>query len=48
MPLFQSEAKCEGINVKMIFLSHTSKTHSHKKGFALIPVLKVKVFGTWK
>ena len=32
----------------MIFCSHAYKTHFHEKGFALSPVLKVKVFGTRK
>lgn len=32
--------------MKMIFYSHTNKTHSHKKGFALSLVVKVRVFGT--
>ena len=44
-PLFQSEAKCEAIDMKMICYSHTLK---HKKGFALSLVLKVRVFGTRK
>ena len=30
------------------FYSQTSKTHFHKKGFALRLVLRVKVFGTGK
>ena len=27
MPLFQSEAKCEAIDIKMTFCSHANKTH---------------------
>ena len=34
-PLFQCEAKCEIIEVKMIFHSHAKKTHFHKKGLHL-------------
>ena len=45
---FQSEAKCESIDVKMIFHSHANKTHFHNKGFALSLVLKVRFFGTRK
>ena len=33
-PLFQSEAKCEAIDMKMISYSHV-KTHFHKKGLTL-------------
>ena len=40
-PLFQSEAKCEAIDFKMIFYSHTNRTHFHNKGFALSLVLNV-------
>ena len=39
-PLFQSEAKCEAIDGKMIFHCHENKTHFHKKSF--------RVFGTQK
>ena len=45
---FQSEAKCEAIDMKMIFNYDTNKTHFHNKGFALSLVLKVKFFGTRK
>ena len=44
-PLFQSEAKCEAIDMKMIFHSHANKTHFQNKGFALSHVLKVRAFG---
>ena len=44
----QSEAKCEAIDMKMIFNYDANKTHFHNKGFALSPVLKVKFFGTRK
>ena len=46
-PLFQSEAKCEAIDGKVLFYSHANKPF-HKKGFALSLVLKVGVFGTRK
>ena len=45
-PLFQSEAKCETINMKMSFHSHANKTLSNEKGFTLSIVLKVRIFGT--
>ena len=45
---FQSEAKCEAIDVKMIFNYEANKTHFHNKGFALSLVLKVRFFGTRK
>ena len=42
-PLFQSEAKCEDINImKMSFYSHANKTHFHNKGFALGLGLKME------
>ena len=47
-PLFQSEANCKAIDVKMIFYSHANVTHFHYKGFVLSLVLKVKGFGTRK
>ena len=47
-PLFQSDAKCEAIDMKMSFCSHANKTHFHNKGFVLSLILKVGVFGTWK
>ena len=40
-PQFQSEAKCKAIDTH----SRANKTHFHKKGFALSPVLKGKRFG---
>ena len=45
---FQSEAKCEAIDMKMIFNYDANKTHFHDKGFALSLVLKVRFFGTRK
>ena len=34
--LFQSEAKCEAIDMNIFFsFSRINKTHFHKKGFAL-------------
>ena len=45
--LLQSEAiKCEAIDMKATFYFHVTKTHFHKKGFALSPVLKARVLGT--
>ena len=41
-PLFQSEAKCEDIDMKM-FLFSCNKTHFHNKGFALGLVLKMEL-----
>ena len=46
-PLFQSEAKCESIDMEMIY-SYANKTNFHKKGFARSLVLEVRVFGTRK
>ena len=40
-PLFQCQAKCETIDMKIIFYSHANITLLHKKGFALSLVLKV-------
>ena len=34
---FKSEAKCEVIDMKIIFYSHVNKTHFQKEGFALRP-----------
>ena len=45
---FQNEAKCEAIEMKMIFNYYANKTHFHNKGFALSLVLKVRFFGTRK
>ena len=45
-PLFQSEAKCETIDMKMSFHSDANKTLSNEKGFTLSIVLKVRIFGT--
>jgi len=45
-PLFQSEAKCKAIDLKIIFYAHSNKNHFHNKGFTLILVLRVRVFGT--
>ena len=45
---FQSEAKCEAIDMKMIFNYDANKTHFHNKGFALSLVLKVRFFGNRK
>ena len=45
---FQSEAKCEAIDMKMIFNYDADKTHFNNKGFALSLVLKVRCFGTRK
>ena len=45
---FQSEAKCEAIDMKMSFNYDANKTYFHNKGFALSLVLKVRFFGTRK
>ena len=45
---FQSEAKCEAIDMKIIFNYDANKTYFHNKGFALTLVLKVRFFGTRK
>ena len=45
---FQSEAKYEAIDMKMIFNYDANKTHFHNKGFTLSLVLKVRFFGTRK
>ena len=45
---FKHEAKCEAIDMKMIFNYYANKTHFDNKGFALSLVLKVRFFGTWK
>ena len=42
-PLFHNEAKCEAIDMKIIFYSHASKTYFHKKSFALSVIFKGKV-----
>ena len=42
-PLLQSEAKCDEIDMKMIFYSHWNKTHFHKNGFPLSLVLEVRL-----
>ena len=44
-PLFQSEAKCKVIDMKMIFYFNVNLTHFYKKDFAL---RLVRVFGTRK
>ena len=45
---FQIEAKCEAIDMKMIFNHDANKTHFHNKVFALSLVLKVRFFETRK
>ena len=46
--LFQSEAKCEAIDMITILYSHANKIHFHEKGFVLSLVLKVRVFESRK
>lgn len=46
-PLFQREAKCKAIDMKLIFYTHPNKTHLHKKGFALSFIL-MSILETWK
>ena len=49
MPLFQSEAKSEATDTKIIsFFLVQIKLLFHKKGFPLSLVLKMRGFGTWK
>ena len=45
---FQSETKCEAIDMKMSLNYDANKTHFQNKGSALSLVLKVKFFGTQK
>ena len=45
---FQSEAKYEAIDMKMIFNYDANETLFHNKGFALSLVLKARFFGTRK
>ena len=47
-PLFQNEGRCSVFDIEIIFLSHTNKTHFHKKGCAPSLILKVRVSGTRK
>ena len=47
-PLFQNEGRCSAFDMEIIFHSHASKTHFHKKGCAPGLILKVRVFGTRK
>ena len=47
-PLYQNKVKCSAFDMEMIFHSHASKTHFHKKGCALGLILKVRVLGTRK
>jgi len=42
--LFQSEAECEVIDIKMILYFYANKTYFHKKGFLLSLVYRVRVF----
>ena len=41
---FYSRAKCEAIDMKMMFYSRANKAHFLKKGFALSLVLKTGIF----
>ena len=41
-PLYQNEVKCSAFDMEIIFNSQASKTHFHKKGYALGLILKVK------
>ena len=36
-PLFQSEARCKAIDMKMIFYSHANKTHFRSERFCTSP-----------
>ena len=46
--LYQNEVNCSAFDMETIFHSDANKTHFHKKGCALGPILKVRVFGTRK
>ena len=41
--LFQSEAKCEAVDMKMILFCHANETHYHRKDSAPSLVLKERV-----
>ena len=45
-PLFQNEAKCTAIDMKMNFYSQQIENHFYKKGLTLSLVLKMGVLGT--
>ena len=45
---YENEGTRSAVSKKMIFHSHTNKTHFHKKGCAPSLILKVRVFGTLK
>ena len=45
-PLFQNEAKCKAIDMKMNFYSQQIENHFYKKGLTLCLVLKMGVLGT--
>ena len=45
-PLYQNDVQCSAFDMKMVFHSHASKTHFHKKGCAPSLILKVRVFRT--
>ena len=44
-PLFQSEAKCEAIDMKMFFCSHANGAYYHKKGFPVSLISNERLFG---
>ena len=44
MPLLYSEAKCEVIDIKMIFYSHANKIRFHNQGFAFWPGFESDTF----
>ena len=46
--LCPNEVKCPAFDMEIIFYSHVSETHFHKKGCELGLILKVRVFGTRK
>ena len=45
---FKPRERCSAFDMEIIFRSHASKTHFHKKGCAPSFILKVRVFGTRK
>ena len=47
-PLYQNKVKYSAFDMEMTFHSRANKTHFYKKGAALNPILKVRVFGSRK
>ena len=47
-PLYQNKVRCSAFDMEMTFHSRAKKPHFYKKGAALNPILKVRVFGSRK